>query len=116
MVRAALQTAMRQHGVENVSENGVTATSGVPNRRELLQDMVLNMRDEENAEDDNDVDFEISHVVSMRQEETVQHRRRSPSGELISMPNISSSDVSFSQREYYICTLQASRLFTRMWW
>jgi hypothetical protein len=100
--------------VENVSENGVTATSGVPNRRDLLQEMVLNMHDEENAEDNDDVDLEISRVVSMRQEETRERRSRTPSGELISMPNISSSDVSFSQHEYDICTLQASRMYTRV--
>jgi hypothetical protein len=102
--------------VENISENGVMATSSVPNRWDLLQEMVLNMRDEENTEDDNDVDLEISCVVSMCKEETVQRRRCSPSGELISMPNISSLDVSFSQCEYYICTLQASHLFMHIQW
>jgi hypothetical protein len=92
---------MRQPGVEIVAENGVTATSGIPNRRELLEEMVLNMRDDENAEEDDDVDLEISRVVSMRQEEILERRRRSPSGELISMPNLSSSYESVSQGKSY---------------
>jgi hypothetical protein len=105
-VRAALQTAMRQRGVEKVSELGVTATSGIPYRRELLQEMVLNMREDENAEDNNDVDIEISCVISMRQEETFERRRNSPSGELISIPNLSSSLESIGQRECYFLSLQ----------
>jgi hypothetical protein len=100
-VQAALQRAMRQPGVEIVAENGVTATSGIPNRRELLQEMVLNMQDDENAEEDDDVDLEISRVVSMRQEEILERRRCSPSGELISMLNLSSSYESVSQGKSY---------------
>jgi hypothetical protein len=97
---------MRQHGVEKVSELGVTATSGIPYRCELLQEMVLNMHEDENTEDDNDVDMEISCMIGMRQEETFECRRNSPSGELISIPNLSSSVESVGQCECYFLTLQ----------
>jgi hypothetical protein len=99
---------MRQPGVETVSESGVTATSGIPHRQELLEEMVLNMQDDENEEDDDDIDMEISCMVSMRQEETLQSPRPSPSGELIPMPNLSSSYKHLSQSEYYFINVLAS--------
>jgi hypothetical protein len=96
---------MRQPRVETALESGVTTTSGIPNRWELLEEMVLNMRDDKNKAHNDEIDMEISRVMSMHQEETLERCRHSPSGELIPIPNLSSLYENVSQRESYFITV-----------
>jgi hypothetical protein len=100
-VWAALRESLRNGAPEEVPESAVSMTSGVPKRRQLLQEMVLNMADEEPAVYDDIVELEISHVVSLRQEEILERPRRSPSAEAITIPDMSSSDESAMPSELW---------------